>query len=74
MSLVNPAFTVVDAALSAELPHALCHKLGASRLGLELRVNNLLDKRYTAFGYVDTEPLFIPGATRAVYAGLTIGL
>ena len=74
VGLVNPAFTVVDAALAAELPRGFCRKLGASRLGLELRVNNLLDKRYTAFGYVDTEPLFIPAATRAVYAGLTIGL
>ncbi len=74
VSRVNPAFTVVDAALSADLPQRWSRKLGASRLGLELRVNNLLDRRYTAFGYVDGEPLFIPAATRALYAGLAIGL
>ncbi len=74
LSRINPAFTVVDAALAADLPRAFSRKLGASSLGLELRVNNLLDRRYTAFGYVDTEPLFIPAATRSVYAGLVLGL
>jgi iron complex outermembrane receptor protein len=74
VSRVNPAFTVVDVALAADLPQRFSRRLGASRLGLELRVNNLLDRRYTAFGYVDSEPLFIPAATRAVYAGLAIGL
>lgn len=71
---VNKAYTVVDAALNVELPRRLAGKLGSSRMGLELRVNNLLDRRYTAFGYMDGEPQFIPAATRTVYAGLALGL
>ena len=70
---VNPSYTVVDAALRADLPRKLAKAIGSPRLGLELRVNNLLGSRYTAFGYVDGEPLFIPASTRTVYAGVSIG-
>ncbi len=71
---MNPAYTVVDASIRADLPERLARGLGSSRIGLELRVNNLLDRRYTAFGYMDGEPQFIPAATRTVYAGVSFGL
>jgi iron complex outermembrane receptor protein len=70
----NPAYTAVDATIRVAPPLPWARKLGASKLELELRVNNLLDRRYTAFGYVDGEPLFIPAATRAAYAGVVLGL
>ncbi|TAM46158.1 MAG: hypothetical protein EPN53_13715 [Acidobacteria bacterium] len=74
--LVNPAFTVLDASLRAPLPKALVRALGASRLDLDVRLNNLLGRAYTAFGYIgdDGSPLFIPAATRNAYVGLTVGL
>jgi iron complex outermembrane receptor protein len=72
--LVNPAFTVLNLTAQGQLPDSLTRSLGLSRLGLELRVNNLLNAKYTAFGYVDVEPLFIPAATRNFYVGLTLGL
>jgi iron complex outermembrane receptor protein len=72
--LVNPAFTVFNLTAQGWLPDSWTGALGLSRIGLELRVNNLLNARYTAFGYVDVEPLFLPAATRNVYVGLTLGL
>lgn len=72
--LVNPGFAVVDLTLRRPLPE-LASILGLSQLGAELRVNNLLDKKYTAFGYVDYgEPQFIPAAPRHYYLGLSLGL
>jgi len=39
-----------------------------------LRVNNLLDKEYESFGYVDwTTPLFLPAADRSIIAMVTLG-
>ena len=70
---MNDAYTVVDAAVRAALPQRLTRALGSTRLGVELRVNNLFGRLYTPFGYVDGEPLFIPAATRSVYVGLSIG-
>ncbi len=73
-SLVNPSYTVVD--VTARLPlSAMLHDThGLGRTALDLRVNNLLDAKYTTFGYVDTGVgLFIPAAGRNVYAGLTVG-
>lgn len=70
---VNDAYTVFDAAVRAQLPQRLTRALGPARVGVELRVNNLFDRRYTPFGYVDGEPLFIPAATRSVYVGLSVG-
>jgi iron complex outermembrane receptor protein len=72
--LVNPAFTVFNFDAQGWLPDTWTGALGLPRIGLELRVNNLLNAKYTAFGYVDVEPLFIPAATRNVYVGLTLGL
>ncbi len=71
---VNDSFTVVDLAAHYPLPERLCRSLGLSRTELELRVNNLLDAHYTAFGYMDYEPLDIPAAPRGVYAGIPRGL
>ncbi len=69
---VNPAYGILDATLRTDLPKRWPRRIGARRMGLELRVNNLLDNRYTAFGYMDGEPLFIPAATRALYLGLSL--
>ncbi len=71
--LVNPAFTVLDLLARVDLQRSLPRASVALPITLELRVNNLLDKRYTAFGYVDgPEPLFIPAAGRNVYGGLAV--
>jgi iron complex outermembrane receptor protein len=71
---VNPAYTTVDAAAKLPLPARATGKLGKGRWALDLRVNNLLDRRYTSFGYVDSGvALFIPAAGRNVYAGLALG-
>jgi iron complex outermembrane receptor protein len=74
--LVNPGFAVVDASLRTPLPRKLAAALGLARLDLELNVNNILDRYYTAFGYIgdDGAPVFIPAATRNVFAGVTLGL
>ncbi|HVO10154.1 MAG TPA: TonB-dependent receptor [Vicinamibacteria bacterium] len=72
--LINPSYTVFDAIVRADLPQRATQGLGGMRVGIELRVNNLFDRRYTPFGYVDTGPLFIPAATRSVYLGLSLGL
>jgi iron complex outermembrane receptor protein len=74
--LINPAFTVLDASVRAPLPGRLVRALGLGRLDLDLRLNNLLDRSYTAFGFIGDEgaPLFIPAATRNVFVGLTLGL
>jgi iron complex outermembrane receptor protein len=73
--LINPAFTVVDLSASMNLPRGAAGAVGLKTLRLDARVNNLLDKRYTAFGYVDSgEPLFIPAATRNFFLGLSAGL
>lgn len=68
---VNDAFTVADAAVSLPVPAAWTGG-GRGRLALDLRVNNLFDARYTSFGYVDGEPLYIPAAGRNVYGGLSV--
>ena len=50
-------------------------RAGLSRVDLNVRVNNLFNRRYTTFGYVeDGVPLYIPAATRNVFVGLTVGL
>ena len=73
--LVNPSFTLVDLSMRGDLPARLAAAVGLGRIGLELRLNNLLDETYTAFGYVEEgTPLFIPAAGRNLYAGVTLGL
>jgi iron complex outermembrane receptor protein len=42
-------------------------------LSLDLHVENLLDRRYAAFGYAFGQPEFIPAATRSVFVGITYG-
>jgi outer membrane receptor protein involved in Fe transport len=71
---INDAFAVVDLAAWLQVSERVSRAVGLSRAELELRVNNLLDKKYTAFGYMDTEPMFIPAATRGAYIGLAVGL
>jgi hypothetical protein len=46
--------------------------LGAQRVSLQVRGNNLADELYTTFGYFDgVQPVWIPAATRNGYLGLT---
>ncbi len=72
--LANPGFAVVDLSVRRSLPRAASF-LGLGNLSLEFRINNLLDRRYTAFGYVDDgEPQFIPAAPRHTYFGLNVTL
>ncbi len=70
----NDAYTTVDASGSVPLPAAWSSRVGLSSVSITWRVNNLLDSRYTTFGYMDGEPLYIPAAGRNVFAGLTLGL
>ncbi len=62
--------TVLDAEAGWARP------VGRSRVGLSVRVANLLDTRYAAGGYLDwdtAEPVFIPAATRSVMTQITAG-
>jgi hypothetical protein len=70
---VNPAWTTVDVAGRVALPARWTGGTGLARLGLDVRVNNLFDARYTTFGYVDGEPLYIPAAGCHVYVGMSVG-
>ncbi|MFI5142522.1 MAG: TonB-dependent receptor [Thermoanaerobaculales bacterium] len=74
--LINPDFTVVDLAVKAPLPAALVHGLGLAKIELEGRVNNLLNRYYTAFAYTDYDgtPAFIPAALRNYFLTMTLGL
>lgn len=78
---VNPAFTVVDVSARLPLPQAWTGTIGLGHSELELRISNLLDCRYTTFGYVDwdddlgrLDPRFTAAATRSVYLGVDLGL
>ncbi len=71
---INPAYTVAGASLEVALPGRCAHRLSFSSLGIQLRANNIFDRRYTTFGYMDGEPQFTPAATRSFYAGLELGL
>lgn len=67
----NEGFTVADAGFRLPVPASWTG--GASgRLALDLRVNNLFNARYTSFGYMDGEPLYIPAAGRHVYSGVSV--
>jgi iron complex outermembrane receptor protein len=69
---VNPAYTVLDFGLEADLGRSFAELLSARRVALRLRVNNLTDELYTTFGYFDGyEPVWIVGATRNAYLGVT---
>ncbi len=69
---VNPASTIVDAAIRVPLPSRLTLRAGLGRVECDLRIHNVFDRRYTTFGYVEGDvPLYIPAAGRNVYVGLT---
>ncbi len=71
--LENPAFTLLDVSAHLELPAPLARSLGARQFALEARINNLLDRRFTSFGYVDGgEPYFIPAAGRNFWVGIVV--
>lgn len=73
-SLVNPAYTTADAAARISFPERVRRGLGFGPSSIDIRVNNLLDRRYTSFGYVDGGvAMFIPAAGRNAYVGLTFG-
>jgi iron complex outermembrane receptor protein len=70
---VNPSYTVVDLGLRRGISRSWVKPLGLENLEFELRVQNLLNRHYTAFGYVeDGEPKFVPAADRNFYLGLTV--
>ncbi len=70
---VNDAFTTVDFAAKVDLGPKTAGLIGAQDVIIDLRVNNLLDRLYTTFGYVwGPEPTWIPAATRSLYCGLTV--
>lgn len=72
--LINPAFTVVDVASKLDLGRVLPRPLSVPVL-LEVRLNNLLNRKYTSFGYVEEgEGRFIPAAGRHLYVGLTLNM
>jgi iron complex outermembrane recepter protein len=73
--LVNPAYTVVDLAGRVAAPTSLVNDLRLGKAELDVRINNLLDRSYTAFAYTgdDGTPAFIPAAGRNVFVGLTLG-
>ena len=72
--LRNDAFTVLNVGARVALPRNLSHPSVLDKCELQLRVMNLLDARYTTFGYADAgEGLYIPAAGRNVYAGLVVG-
>jgi iron complex outermembrane receptor protein len=69
---VNPAYTVLDLGLEADLGRSFANLLSARRVAVTLRVNNLTDRLFTTFGYFDGyEPVWIVGATRNAYLGVT---
>jgi iron complex outermembrane receptor protein len=68
---INEAHTVVNLAAQIDLGQPLADLVQARALRLDLRVNNLTDKLHTTFGYMDDQPMWIPAATRSIYAGVT---
>ncbi len=69
----NPNYMVVNLALKWHLAGAVADLIGARRASIALRVNNLTDRLYTTFGYMDyPEPAWTPAATRSAYAGFTV--
>jgi iron complex outermembrane receptor protein len=69
---INPSYTVLDLGLEADLGRGLAELVSARRIALVLRVNNLTDRLYTTFGYFDGyQPVWIVGATRNAYLGVT---
>jgi len=68
----NDDFLTVDLAFRIDLGTGVADALGASAAHMDVRVVNLFDDLHTTFGYMDDQPLWIPAATRSVYAGLTV--
>ena len=69
---INPAYSVLDLGLEADLGRSVAGFLSAQRVALKLRINNLTDRLYTTFGYFDGyQPVWIVAATRNAYLGLT---
>jgi len=68
---VNEAYTVFDLGIDSDLGPGISGLVGARRVSLSFRLNNLTNALYTTFGYFDGEqPVWIPAATRNAYAGL----
>ena len=64
-------FTLWEAELQLDLGRWL--KRGGRTTLLRISADNLFDERYTASGYVDDQPYFVPAATRNIYVGLRVG-
>ncbi|MCG6962415.1 MAG: TonB-dependent receptor [Acidobacteria bacterium] len=70
---INPSYTIVNLALQWHLAGTTAELIGARHASVDLRVNNLADRLYTTFGYMDSsQPVWTPAATRSLYAGLTV--
>ncbi|MFV2072296.1 MAG: TonB-dependent receptor [Thermoanaerobaculales bacterium] len=68
---VNDAYTMIDLGIDSNLGPWVSGLIGARRVGLSFRLNNLANALFTTFGYYDGEqPVWIPAATRNAYAGL----
>ena len=72
MHVVNPAYTFADFSIRADLGPQAAEMIAAKSVLIDLRLNNITDKLYTTFGYNWPEPVWIPAATRAFYAGFVI--
>jgi iron complex outermembrane receptor protein len=69
---VNPAYTILDLGFEADLGRSVANLVSAKRVAVKLRVNNLTDNLFTTFGYFDGyQPVWIVGATRNAYLGIT---
>lgn len=78
---INPSFVVLDIQAALPVPRSWTHALGLGASEITVRLSNLLDRRYTTFGYVDwddqlgrLDPLFVPAASRSLYVGIDLGL
>jgi iron complex outermembrane receptor protein len=69
---INEPHTVIDVATQIDLGQRLADLIQARAVRLDIRVNNLTDRLYTTFGYMDEQPMWIPAATRSVYTGVTV--
>ncbi|MCP4895503.1 MAG: TonB-dependent receptor [bacterium] len=72
VSKTNEAFTTVDLSARVDLGVGIANLVGAKRILLDARVNNLFDELYTTFGFAWPDPVWIPAATRSAMVGVIV--